>query len=264
MATRVKTVIGDACGDRGKAMVAHVSAGEVAPEAVEVYRGRRNRLFYLPPGTGGNDLGMPVNVKAFRVPPFPNGYVYRTFRHSKARRSFDNAMELRRLGFGTPLPLAYSEVHCGPWPGAWIKMTHSYYFCEQLPYPNIRNCETRDDSLELTRALGCEMARLHRAGVWFHDFSPGNILVNRTAGGEYEFFYVDLNRMEFGVTDEKLLMLNFKSISWDIPWIGRLAREYAVAAGLDPETTSTEAMAIAREWQQKHERKEHFKHMIGK
>ena len=45
MATRVKTVIGDACGDRGKAMVARVSAGEVAPEAVEVYRGRRNRLF---------------------------------------------------------------------------------------------------------------------------------------------------------------------------------------------------------------------------
>ncbi len=238
-----------------------------------VYKGRRNTLFYISPGkdAGGgasNNLKFPVNVKAFRVPPFPNGYVYRTFRPSKAKRSYINACKLIELGFHTPTPLGYSEVHTG-WKlrgntGIWPKMTRSFYFCEQLPYPNIRAWEDFPDTDRLLEALGTEIARIHAAGIWFHDFSPGNILLNLNEAGEYEFYYVDLNRMEFGVHDPSKLMQMFKSISWHDEWIGRLGKAYAIACGKDPEAISRQARETACLWREKHGRKERLKHLIGK
>lgn len=260
---------------KAKPMVEAVTSHGMPPGATVVYKGRRNTLFYINPGEAAetvrdsaetrlNELDVAVNVKAFRVPPFPNGYVYRGLRASKAKRSYDNARRLTELGFLTPEPIAYSEVHTGPWSGAWIKMTRSYYFCRQLPYPNIRDCEDREDVDELTEALGAEMARLHKAGVWFHDFSPGNILLNKTEKGDYEFYYVDLNRMDFGVYAPDKLMQMFKSISWRDEWIERLARVYARASGKDEEDTARRACAVGRQWRERHERKERFKRIIGK
>lgn len=274
MAQRQRIMIAPTHPD-AEPMVRAVTEGGMPPGATTIYKGRRNTLFYILPGDPAeeqrsgaeprrNDLTVPVNVKAFRVPPFPNGYVYRSFRKSKAERSYLNARRLIEEGFFTPEPIAYSEVHTGPWAGAWIKMTRSYYFCRQLPFPNIRGCEGWDDSEALTEALGAEMVRLHRAGVWFHDFSPGNILVERLPQGGYRFYYVDLNRMDFGVTDRHKLMQMFKSISWDMGWIERLARAYARAAGEDEQTVVAEALEATTRWRKGHMKKERFKQLIGK
>lgn len=38
---------------------------------------------------------------------------------------------------------------------------------------------------------------LHEKGIEFLDHSPGNTLIKKNANGNYDFFLVDLNRMEF-------------------------------------------------------------------
>ena len=42
--------------------------------------------------------------------------------------------------------------------------------------------------------------QLHENGINFLDHSPGNTLVKKV-GKEYEFYLVDLNRMNFGFMD---------------------------------------------------------------
>lgn len=248
-------------------MVEEVTAHGEPKASTCVYRGRRNTLFYIDPSSRLNPLPFAVNVKAFRVPPFPNGYAYRLVRPSKAQRSYRNAVKLIDMGFHTPRPVAFSEIHHGlavghKGAGVWPKMSRSYYFCEQLPYPNCRDWEARPDAPCLAAALGAEMARIHASGIWFKDFSPGNILLRETAEGGYEFFYVDLNRMEFGVTDRRKLMRMFRSISWSDEWITILAREYARAASMNPDTVVAEALAAANEYRHGHARKERLKHWI--
>lgn len=272
MATRYKITVNEHFGNIRPLVEAVTRCGQPA-ESTVVYKGRRNTLFYINPGSqcdngASNTLSFPVNVKAFRIPPFPNGYVYRTLRASKAQRSFDNACRLLKMGFLTPDPLAYSEIHKGISlrgdSGIWPRMTRSYYFCRQLPYPNLRGWEERPDIDDLLKAFGAEIARIHAAGIWFHDFSPGNVLVDRTPDGEYRFYYVDLNRMDFDIYDSRKLMQMFKSISWFDEWIARIAESYAAAAGKDIPSTVADALNAARTWRDGHARKERLKEYIGK
>ena len=272
MSTRQKIVINGNYEPVRPLVEAVTSYGQ--PSGAEVvYKGRRNTLFYILPGEdagrgAANSLDFPVNVKAFRIPPFPNGYVYRAFRPSKAKRSYLNALKLLEMGFRTPAPLGYSEIHTGlplgKHAGIWPKMTRSFYFCEQLPYENLRSWEEFPDRDALIAAFGAEIARIHAAGIWFHDFSPGNILLRRDGKGNYEFYYVDLNRMEFGVHDMSKLMQMFKSISWHDEWTAVLASSYAVAAGKNPADISAQAVAAAHMWRERHGVKEKIKRLVGK
>ena len=88
--------------------------------------------------------------------------------------------------------------------------------------------------------------------------------MERLPEGGYRFYYVDLNRMDFGVTDRHKLMQMFKSISWDMGWIERLARAYARAAGEDEQTVVAEALEATTRWREGHMKKERFKQLIGK
>lgn len=272
MATRYHKVVSDRHRDAEKLMEAVTACGK-PDDATLVYSGRRNKLFYINPGADcgkdtTNPLPFPVNVKAFRIPPFPNGYVYRTFRASKARRSYVNGLRLLDMGFLTPEPIGYSEIHTGIRfhgdSGIWPRMTRSYYFCEQIPYPNMRGWEGRSDVESLLKAFGAEIARIHAAGIWFHDFSPGNIMVETTPEGEYKFYYVDLNRMDFDIHDPKKLIQMFKTISWEDKWTARIAEAYAVAAGKDPTSTVAAAIDVAHRWREGHTKKERLKEYIKK
>ncbi len=270
MATRYNITL-NARYPQAREIIETITAKGQPADAPLVYIGRRNTLFYIEPGAtcGGdtvNQLPFPVNVKAFRIPPFPNGYVYRFFRASKAKRSYLNGKRLLEMGFLTPMPIGYSEIHAGLRMkgdmGIWLKMTRSYYFCEQLPYPNMRGWEQRPDVDALIKAFGAEIARIHAAGVWFHDFSPGNVLVDTTPEGEYRFYYVDLNRMDFDIHDSNKLMQMFKTISWDDKWTARVAEAYAEAAGKDPTATVAEALDAAHTWRDGHARKEALKRIV--
>ncbi len=270
MATKHKIVVNPSV-PHARAIIEKVTCWGLPEESTTtVYKGRRNTLVDINCSDGAidNSTGMHINVKAFRIPPFPNDFVYRSFRHSKAQRSYNHALELLRHGFHTPLPLGYSECRQGIRTfgkhGLWPRLTRSYYFCEQLPLANFRNWEQRPDIDRLLPAFGAEIARIHRAGIWFRDFSPGNIMAKETAGGSYEFYYVDLNRMEFNVTDRRKLMQMFKSITFNDEWLDKLAAEYALAAGTDREKTVAMAIKAAHDYRKGHQRKENFKHLIGK
>lgn len=270
MAIRHKIVVNPAMPQSRGIIEKVTTSGLPAESTKPVYKGRRNTLVDINciDGTIDNSAGMHVNVKAFRIPPFPNDFIYRSFRQGKARRSYDHACKLIEMGFHTPTPLGYSECRQGirTWGkhGLWPRLTRSYYFCQQLPLNNFRNWEKRPDIDRLLPAFGAEIARIHSAGIWFRDFSPGNILIKETSGGDYEFYYVDLNRMAFNVTDKKKLMQMFKSITFSDEWLEKLAAAYAAAAGYDRKATVAMALEAAHEYRHGHERKERFKRLIGK
>lgn len=217
--------------------------------SVEIYKARNMVVKFSDPTAGE------INIKAFHK-PFPiNGYIYTTFRDSKAQRSYENAMRLMELGFDTPEPIAYIECRDGS------LLRDSYYISRQIEATEMRYVERRPDEEALLRTLGREIARLHKQGVLMMDFSPGNILFveDSEADGGYRFYYVDLNRMSFGVTDRRRLMRMFRSIVVEPRQTEIIARAYAEAAGLPIESTVAEAMAEHHEFQERMRKKRKIK-----
>lgn len=207
-----------------------LAANGVPADANIIYKGR-NTVYTISRG------GYVLNIKAFKVPRFPNSYVYGNLRKSKACRSLQNARRLLDMGFDTPTPVAYIELREG------LRMCRTYYVSLQIEAADMRNWTAKPDNEALLRALAAEMVRLHRAGVYHKDFSPGNVLY--TVGeGQYHFYLVDLNRMQFGVHGRRKLMRNFRAINIEsYDETARLARYYAEAAGLDVAATERTARA---------------------
>lgn len=221
------------------------------PENAEyIYRGGRNDLYRLPIG-GKNFI-----VKDFKTPNIINRYVYTTLRKSKASRSYSNAMKMLGLGFKTPKPVAYIEFK------KWGRLRYSFYISEELTGgEEMRQWEEKPNAEELLRAFAMEINRLHKAGVLHLDFSPGNILFIRNEDGSYDFHYVDLNRMKFGVYSRKRLMRMFRSINLKRAETERIARLYAEAAGLDADKTAAEAIGELEGYFAEQKKKKKFKNL---
>ncbi|XCF07370.1 lipopolysaccharide kinase InaA family protein [Tamlana crocina] len=171
-----------------------------------------------------------INVKSFKIPNIINQIVYRFFRKSKAQRSFEYANKLIQLGIGTPQPIAYFEF------GSLFLFKSSFYVSEHL------DCDLtfRELTLDLNypnhelilRAFTRFTFKLHENGVNFLDHSPGNTLIKRTGDG-YEFYLVDLNRMEFGKMDFETRIKNFAKLTIHKPMIQVMSNEYAKCLGED-------------------------------
>ena len=193
-----------------------------------IYRGR-NTVYTT------NIKGNKLNIKVFKKPNSFNAYIYTTLRKSKAHRSYLNALRLLDLGINTPQPIGYGEVidkH---------KLTYSYYVSEQIDVQNIRNWEEKADCEPLLRALAKEIIKFHQAGVWHKDFSGGNILYSGNEVTGYKFYYVDLNRMEFGVKSRRKLMTMFRDMNHSAIETEKIARYYAQETGEDPDKIVQEA-----------------------
>lgn len=228
-----------------------LAAKGVDPKAELIYRSR-NRVFLY------EYKGMKLCIKAFRSPSFPNNYIYTTYRESKARRSMVNSLRLRELGFDVPTPVGYAEVRDGH------RLLESYYVCLALDGHTMRDWRLRDDADELLDEFAAYMLRLHRAGVFHRDFSPGNIIVTRDGKGQRHFNLIDVNRMRFDVHDKKELMRNFRAITLDPEELTVLARKYARAAGLDPEKLVAEAQAELAAYERSKRVHRFFKRLIGR
>jgi hypothetical protein len=106
------------------------------------------------------------------------------------------------------------------------------------------------------------MARLHKAGVWHKDFSGGNILYTFDAEKGYTFYYVDLNRMQFGVKSRRKLMSMFRDMNHSEAETQRIARYYAQETGQDPETVVREALEAHNECKRTRQRKQRLKRLF--
>lgn len=179
-------------------------------------------------------------VKFYRVPGRIKGLIYRWLRMPKARRAWENAHRLIRAGFDTPTPEGVILMQRGH------RLDKSCYICRMYhePWAHLRGIENRPDFPAIVKALAAYMHRLHAAGVWMKDFTPGNVLFRPAADGGYDFSLVDINRMRFGVTSQRKLLSSFGSPLDTAEAVDALAREYADSAG-DP-SLHLRAMKIYR------------------
>ncbi len=210
--------------------------------------GARNKIKTL-------DLqGQVVNIKSFKVPNLVNKFVYRFFRKSKAERSFIYAHYLLEKGIGTPKPIAYAEET------NVYQFLHSYYISEHQDY----DLTFREINLDLEghekilRAFTRFTFYLHEKQVQFLDHSPGNTLI-KLNGGDYEFFLVDLNRMNFGKLNFTQRMMNFSRLTPNREMISVMANEYASLIDKSENEVFEKMWFFTNQFQEKFKRKKELK-----
>ncbi|MDX1754281.1 MAG: lipopolysaccharide kinase InaA family protein [Salinimicrobium sediminis] len=203
--------------------------------------------------------GITVNVKAFKVPNTVNKIAYRFFRKSKAERSFKYAQKLLEKGIGTPRPIAYLE-EINP-----LTFVHSYYISEHLSYDltyrELVQQSDYPDHEKILRAFTRFTWKLHENGVEFLDHSPGNTLI-RLNKGDYQFFLVDLNRMNFKNLSLEERMKNFSRLTPQKDMVRVMASEYSKLISQPEEKIFEKMWGYTKEFQKDFQKKKALKKKI--
>jgi len=167
-------------------------------------------------------------IKVFKIPNIVNQIVYRYFRKSKARRSFEYATKLINLNINTPTPIAYLEYF------TILGLKKSYYISEfvdcDLTYRELTLQSGSVENEVILRAFTKFTYELHEKEITFLDHSPGNTLIIKKNKG-YDFYLVDLNRMKFGKLDFEDRMKNFSRLTPEKEMIQLMSEEYAELSG---------------------------------
>ena len=183
-----------------------------------------------------------VNIKSFKVPHLINKIAYKYFRKSKAKRSFEYATILLEKGIGTPKPIAYFENY------DIIGLKDSYYVSEHLQcdltFRELVEIPDYPENDTILREFTKFSFDLHQKGIEFMDHSPGNTLIKKRNEGIYDFFLVDLNRMDFHETmDFDSRMENLSHLTPKKEMIKVMSNEYAKLY-----TNQTESEIFEKMW----------------
>lgn len=198
--------------------------------------------------------GKTINVKSFKIPNLINKLVYKYYRKSKARRSFEFATILLEKGIGTPQPIAYFENH------DFIGLRDSYYISEHLncdlTFRELVEIPNYPDQSNILKQFTYFCFQLHEKGVEFLDHSPGNTLIKKNGNGNYDFFLVDLNRMNF-ITKMSLddRMKNLSRLTPIKEMVQEISTEYAKLAGINPNLVYETLWRHTSQFQKKYYRK---------
>ena len=168
-------------------------------------------------------------IKSFHSPHLINRFVYGIFRPSKAKRSYDHAEMLLKIGVGTPQPVGYMNIRSG------LLFDKSYYISLLSAWPYIYDnlfTQQFDYAEEVFRAIGKVTARLHEHGYAHKDYGRANILFQKTPNG-ITIEIVDLNRMYIGPIDMKTGCKNFERLPATPQMHRWMAEEYAKARNFD-------------------------------
>ena len=197
-----------------------------------------------------------INIKAFKIPNIFNQIAYKYFRKSKAQRSFEYAEKLIQLGVGTPMPIAYFEYK------SLFLFKKSFYVSEQLDCDITYRELTKDfnypDYDNVLRAFTRFTFQLHEKGIHFLDHSPGNTLIKKV-GNEYNFYLVDLNRMDFGDLDFDTRIKNFARLTIHKSMVEVMSDEYAKCSGEDYDKIFNLMWNETEAFQEKFNRKKRIK-----
>jgi hypothetical protein len=185
--------------------------------------------------------GKTINIKSFKIPHLINKIAYKYFRKSKARRSFEYATTLLEKGIGTPQPIAYFENQ------DFIGLKDSYYVSEHLDcdltFRELVEIPDFPDHENILRQFTRFSFDLHEKGIEFLDHSPGNTLIKKNAEGNYDFFLVDLNRMNFHDSmDFDSRMKNLSHLTPKKEMIALMSNEYSKLYTAQSETKIFEKM----------------------
>ncbi len=169
-----------------------------------------------------DETGTPLCIKSFKIPPIYNRIAYTFLRKSKARRSYENALRLLKVGILTPAPVAYIEVYRDS------LLERSYYICLMIEAQHVRAWQERRDGEDIARNVADLLYRLHSAHIWHRDFSPGNVIYDKDGN----YYIIDINRMQFNVRSKKKLAQNFIRINESPTETENLVRAYAKRVGI--------------------------------
>jgi len=178
------------------------------------------------------EKGTKIVVKSFQIPNPFNRFIYGNFRESKACRSYNYALRLIGLGFGTPAPIGIYEQK-------WLFLfSRSYYACLQSDchyrFSDLITNPDFPDRNDILKAIGRFTAMLHEKGIRHQDYSEGNILF-RQREDQIDIEIIDLNRIKFGKVDLENGCRNFERLNIEPSSLKIMAAEYALARGFDPQ-----------------------------
>jgi len=200
--------------------------------------------------------GKTINVKSFKVPNFVNQIAYRFLRKSKAQRSYEYAKKLIDLNIGTPQPIAYYEFKTA------LLFKKSYYVSEQLDCDLTYRELTKDlnypNHEDILRAFTRFTYNLHEKNVNFLDHSPGNTLI-KINDNSYDFFLVDLNRMQFGSMDFETRIKNFAKLTTHKSMVKVMSDEYSKCCNRSYEKVFDLMWNATQTFQEKYHRKKRLK-----
>lgn len=197
-----------------------------------------------------------INVKSFKVPNLINQIAYKFFRKSKAQRSYEYANKLVELNVGTPKPIAFYEFT------TLLLFKKSFYLSEQLEsdltYRELTTDLNYPNHEAILRAFTRFTFNLHERGIHFLDHSPGNTLI-KIENGKYQFYLVDLNRMEFKKLDFETRIKNFSRLTIHKSMIEVMSDEYAKCMEADYQKVFNLMWHETEAFQEKYYRKKRLK-----
>ncbi|TDD98635.1 lipopolysaccharide kinase InaA family protein [Flavobacterium cellulosilyticum] len=214
--------------------------------------GQRNKikLYYLD--------GLNINIKSFKIPHLINKIAYKYFRKSKAKRSFEYATILLEKGIGTPQPIAFFENY------NVFGLNDSYYVSEHLEcdltFRELVEIPDFPDHENILRQFTRFSFDLHQKGIEFLDHSPGNTLIKKSTDGNYDFFLVDLNRMEFHQSMPfDIRMKNLCRLTPIKEMVAVMSNEYAKVSGESEQLIFDTLWKNTVDFQEQFFRKKRFK-----
>lgn len=169
-------------------------------------------------------------VKAFKVPNIINQFAYAYLRGSKAKKSYENGMQLIELGTETPEPIGYIEFYERGLlkESFFISLHQPYDFLIREPLYET----TFKDRENIIKQFSEFTYKLHQKNIFHKDYSAGNTLVISQENNKYDFSIVDINRMQFKTIDLNLAMQNFNKLWANIPTLTIIAKAYAKVANI--------------------------------
>ncbi|NJM80486.1 MAG: Kdo domain containing protein [Flavobacterium sp.] len=206
------------------------------------------------------DENLTLNIKSFRKPILINQIIYKYFRKSKARRSYEYATILLEKGIGTPKPIAFKEN------ATFIGLHDSYYVCEHincdLTYKELVQTNYPDGETILRQFIHFTY-QMHKNGIEFKDHSPGNTLIKSNHDGTYQFYLVDLNRMNFHTEmDFVTRMKNLSRLTPKKEMIATMSNEYAKLSGENEDLVFSTMWQLTQNFQKRFHRKKKIKKSI--
>ena len=165
-------------------------------------------------------------VKSFKPPNLLQGLIYRYFRKTKARRSYEYSESLKTKAIDTPKALGYVEIFNR------FRLCNSYFISNSLNYDFLIRDIINEPSFHrdsILKQFTQFTFNMHQKGVLHLDYSLGNIAITKE-NDDCRFYLFDINRMRFGKVSPLDGIKNFSRISSNPSIIKLLSSEYAKLA----------------------------------
>jgi hypothetical protein len=190
-----------------------------------------------------------LSIKSFKVPNVFNAFVYKYFRKSKAKRSYEYANKLLEADILTPFPVAYVEEFNA------LGLARSFYISKYIDYDfdfrELIHHPKFPDRDTILRQFTEFTFKLHENNINFLDHSPGNTLITKEANGNYNFYLIDLNRMQFETMSFDKRLHNFRRLWLSKAMIKIIAAKYAELSGRPYNETHNLLLKHSRAFQKK-------------